>query len=114
VAGGTFLSDTLTKNADGSYSGELVVEVTHTNHHAAADKGKTVTYMLTDVRLTLAVSDVNKDGSVGIDDLVKGDRTHVIGRITTLRHNCGQTEFKATTTVRHVVFHDPKPPVSKP
>jgi hypothetical protein len=38
----------------------------------------------------------------------------VIGRITTLRHNCSQTEFKAMTTVRHVVFHDPKPPLSKP
>jgi len=112
VAEGTLVSDTLTKNADGSYSGELVVEVTHTNHHAA-DKGKTV-YTLTNARLTLAVSDVNKDGSVGTDDLVPGDRTHVIGRITTLRHNCSQTEFKATTTVRHVVFHDVKPPLSKP
>lgn len=65
------------------------------------------------MRLTLAVSDVNKDGSVGADDLVTGDRTHVIGRITTLHHNCSQTEFKATTTVGHVVFHDPKPPISK-
>ncbi|HEV3094864.1 MAG TPA: hypothetical protein VGY30_10165 [Solirubrobacteraceae bacterium] len=113
VAGGTLVSDSLTKNADGSYSGELVVEVTHTNHHAAADKGKKVTYTLTNAHLTLAVSDANKDGSVGIDDLVTGDRTHVIGRITTLRHNCSQTEFKATTTVRHVVFHDAKPPLSK-
>jgi hypothetical protein len=113
VASGKFVSDTLTKNADGSYSGVLVVEVVHTNHHAAADKGKTVTYTLTNARLTLAISDTNKDGSVGVDDLVTGDRTHVIGRITRLAHGCSQTGFTATTTVRHVVFHDAKPPVSK-
>jgi hypothetical protein len=110
VASGLFVSDTLTKNADGSYSGGLVVEVMHTNHHAAADKGKTVTYTLTDARLTLAVSDTNKDGSVGVDDLVAGDRTHVIGQITKLAHGCSQTGFTATTTVSHVVFHDVKGP----
>jgi hypothetical protein len=112
VASGLFVSDTLTKNADGSYSGGLVVEVVHTNRHAVSDKGKT-TYTLTDARLTLAISDTNKDGSVGVDDLVAGDRTHLIGRITTLARGCSQTGFTATTTVRHVVFHDAKPPVSK-
>jgi len=114
VAAGMLVSDTLTKNADGTYSGTLVVKVTHTNHHAAADNEKEVTYTLTNARLTFAVSDVNKDGSVGTDDLVAGDRTHLTGRITRLHHNCNQTEFKATTTIGHVVFHEPKPPVSKP
>jgi hypothetical protein len=113
VASGKLVSDTLTKNADGSYSGGLVVEVMHTNHHASSDLGKTVTYTLTNARLTLAVSDTNKDGRVGVDDLVAGDRTRLIGRITKLAHGCSQTGFTATTTVRHVVFHDAKPPVSK-
>ncbi len=107
VASGTLVSQTLTKNADGTYSGEVVVEVTHTNHHAAADKGKTVTYTVVNVHVTFGLADTNGDGSVGVDDLVKGDRTHLIGKITTLAKKCDQTEFKTTTTIRKIVFHAP-------
>jgi hypothetical protein len=107
VAGGTLVSQKLEKNADGTYSGELEVEVTHTNHHAAADKGKTVTYTLSKARVTFGLADTNSDGSVGLDDLAKGDRTHVIGKITALARKCAQGEFKATTTINHVVFHAP-------
>lgn len=106
VASGTLLSEKLEKNSDGTYSGELEVEVTHTNHHAAADKGK-VTYTLTKARVTFGLADTNKDGSVGLDDLTKGDRTHVIGKITALARKCAQGGFKATTTINHVVFHAP-------
>ncbi len=107
VASGTLVSQTLTKNTDGTYSGEVVVEVTHTNHHAVADKGKTVTYTVVNVHATFGLADTNSDGSVGIDDLMKGDRTHLIGKITTLAKKCDSTEFKATTTVRKIVFHAP-------
>src|SRR6185437_12002268 len=41
VASGTLVSQTLAKNADGTYSGEVTVEVKRTNHYAAGDKGKT-------------------------------------------------------------------------
>jgi hypothetical protein len=107
VASGTLVSQTLTKNADGTYSGEVVVEVTHTNHHAAADKGKTVSYTVEKVHVTFGLADTNSDGSVGVDDLAKGDRTHLNGKITTLAKKCDQTEFKATTTIRKIVFHAP-------
>lgn len=113
VASGTLASQTLTKNEDGTYSGELEVEVTHTNHHASADKGKTVKYTVSKVRLVLGVEDVNKDGSVGLDDVAKGDRVHVIGKITTLAKKCNQGEFKAETTVRQVVVNAPAPATSK-
>jgi hypothetical protein len=108
VASGTLVSQTLTKNADGTYSGEVVVEVAHTNHHASADKGKTITYNVTSIHVTFGLADTNKDGSVALDDLAKGDRVHVIGKITALRKGCSQTGFTATTTVRKIVFHGPK------
>jgi hypothetical protein len=107
VAGGTLVSQTLTKNSDGSYSGEVTVEVAHTNHHAVADKGKTVVYKVTNIKVTFGLSDTNNDGTVGLDDLAKGDRTHVNGKITALAKKCNQSEFTAATTIRRIVFHAP-------
>ncbi len=98
---------TLTKNTDGTYSGTLEVAVTHTNHHAAADKGKTVIYKVTSVHVTFGLADTNKDGTVGLDDLANGDRVRVIGKITTLAKKCSQTGFTAETTIRKIVFHAP-------
>jgi hypothetical protein len=109
VASGTLVSQALTKNEDGTYSGEVVVEVEKTNHHAAADKGKTVTYDVSKARLALGVEDVNKDGTVGLDDLAKGDRVHLIGKITALAKKCSQDEFKAETTIRKIVVNAPAP-----
>lgn len=110
VASGTLVSQTLTKNEDGTYSGELVVEVTHTNHHASADMGKTVTYKeLKNVHVTFGLRDTNNDGSVGLDDLAKGDRVHLIGKITALAKKCPSGEFTPTTTIRRIVFHAPIP-----
>lgn len=108
VASGTLgTKDTLEKNADGTYSGEVEVEVTHTNHHASADNGKTVVYSVKNVHVTFGLEDVNKDGSVGLDDLAKGDRVHVIGKITALAKKCDSSGFTATTTIRKLVFNAP-------
>jgi len=109
VASGTLVSQTLTKNEDGTYSGDVVVEVEKTNHHASTDKGKTVTYNVSKARLTLGVEDVNKDGTVGLDDLAKGDRVHLIGKITALAKKCNRDEFKAETTIRKIVVDRPAP-----
>jgi hypothetical protein len=106
VASGTLASQTLTKNADGSYSGELTVEVKRTNHHAKSDKG-TKTYKVENVDLTFGLADTNSDGSVGLDDLKAGDRVTVLGHISALAKKCSHTGFTATTTIRHVVFHAP-------
>jgi len=109
VASGTLVSQALTKNADGSYSGEVTVEVKHTNHHAKADKG-TKAYKLENVDVTFGLADTNSDGSVGLDDLKAGDRVRLLGRITVLAKKCNQTGFTPTTTIRHLVFHAPVAP----
>jgi hypothetical protein len=104
VASGTLVSQTLAKNADGSYSGEVTVKVTHTNHHARGDKDTTKTYKLENVRVTFGLPDTNNDGGVGLDDLKEGDPVRLIGKITTLAKKCDQSGFTAALTIRHIVF----------
>jgi len=108
VASGTLVSWTLTKDENANtYSGEVEVEVTRTNHHALADKGKTVKYTVSKAHVTFGLRDTNNDGTVGPDDLAKGDSVHLIGKITTLAKKCSQTGFTAETTIRRIVFHAP-------
>jgi len=107
VASGTLESQALTKNKDGTYSGTVTVKVTHTNHHAAADKGMTKEYKVENVRVTFGLADTNNDGSKGIDDLAKGDRVKVIGKIEALAKKCSHTGFEPKTILHHIVFHAP-------
>jgi hypothetical protein len=111
VASGTLVSQTLSKNADGSYSGDVTVEIKHTNHHAKSDKGTKV-YKVEKVDLTFGLADTNSDGSVGLDDLKAGDRVTLIGHITVLAKHCSHTGFTATTTIRKLVFNAPVTPGS--
>jgi len=104
VASGTLVSETLTANADGTYSGELTVEVKRTNHPGRADAGKTVTYKLTDGRVTLGPK-AEAGKPVSIEAVKAGDRTRVLGRITFLPRRCSQEGFTPTVTVKHVIFH---------
>jgi hypothetical protein len=106
VVSGTLASQTLTKNADGTYSGIVTVVIKHTNHHAAGDTG-TKPYTVTNVHVTFGLADTNNDGSVGLDDLKAGDQVKLTGKITTLAKKCDQTGFMATTTIRKIVFHAP-------
>jgi hypothetical protein len=112
VASGTLVKQTLTKNADGTYSGEVEVEVIRTNHHAAADRGKTIVYKVMNVHVTFGLTDTNSDGSVGLDDLAKGDRVHLNGKITALAKKCAQSGFTAETTIRRIIFHAPANPAN--
>jgi hypothetical protein len=107
VASGTLVSQTLSKNADGTYNGEVTVKVTHANHHASGALGTTKTYKVEDVHVTFGLADTNKDGSVGLDDLKEGDRVKLIGKITALAKKCPAGEFMPTTTIRKIVFHAP-------
>lgn len=107
VASGTLVSQTLVKNADGTYSGEVTVEVKGTNHHAAGDKGKTKGYPVENVRVTFGLADTNGNGSVGLDDLKAGDRVKLIGKITSLAKKCSHSGFTPTTTIRKIVFNAP-------
>jgi hypothetical protein len=111
VASGTLESWTLNENTDGTYSGEVEVKVTHTNHHAKGDNEKTTKYPVTKVHVTFGgIADTNKDGKITPADLAKGDRVKVIGKITSLSKKCSQTGFTATTTIRKIVFHPPATP----
>lgn len=112
IASGTLVSQTLSKNANGTYSGGVTVNVTRTNRHAANDEGMTKTYTLTDARVKLRVADIDQDGSVGLDDLVAGDRVKVIASITTLSKKCDQSNFTAQLTISKVIFHAPVTPGS--
>jgi hypothetical protein len=107
VASGTLVSQTLTKNADGTYTGDVTVNVTKTNRHARADKGTTKTYTVSNAHVSFGLADTNNDGSVGLDDLAANDRVKVIGKITTLAKKCDHSNFTAQTKIRKIVFHGP-------
>ena len=112
VVKGILVSQALTKNSDGTYSGTVNIDVTHTNHHASAEKGKTnAQYTLDHVKAKFIVNDVAPPtGTVDQNDLVAGDRVKLIGKITVLPKKCDQGGFTAVTTIRQVVFHNPATP----
>jgi hypothetical protein len=100
VASGKLVSSSLTKNADGTYSGTLKVHVTHTNHHARADKG-------TDREYTLDHAKVHFGHGVDPAAPAAGDRVHLSGKITELARKCDQTGFKPTVTIHKVGIKTP-------
>jgi hypothetical protein len=109
VAAGTLAKEaTLTKNADGTYSGEVTIKVKRFNHHAKVATETEKTYTLTNAHLVFAITDTNNDGSAGTDDLKVGDLVALIGKITTIAKKCDHSKFTPQVTIRQVVFHDPR------
>lgn len=105
---GTLEKDTLVKNADGTYSGEIALEaVKRTNHHAKGAKGP---FTVTSTHVSFRVADINSDGSVGLDDLAKGDTVKLIGKVTRLGKKCDSTGFTPTITIRRAIFSAPSTP----
>jgi hypothetical protein len=92
-ASGKLISFAATKNSDGTYSGMVTVHVTNTNHHAAADKGKDVTYTLVNAKVTF--------GS-GANPPAAGDKVTVIGKITAVGKKCTNQGDAGKLTVRKV------------
>jgi hypothetical protein len=112
VVRGTVVSQTLARNDDGTYSGDVVVQVTRANHHARAQSGdpQPHTYTLDHAKARFHVSDQQAaDGTVDQSDVVAGDRVELAGKVTKLHKRCDQTGFIAAVTIRRVVFHDPRP-----
>jgi len=120
VAAGTLVSQTLAldgaaasdaggrgRGAHPTYSGDVTIAVTRTNHWARGDKGTTKTYTLAHARVLLGLADTNNDGSVGLDDLAAGDRVQVIGKVTVLRRGCDQTGFTPKLTIQKLLVHAP-------
>lgn len=107
IVSGTLISQELTEDKEGgTYSGKLVLTVTHTNHHAATTE-KELTVTLEKAHLTLGVEDVNKDGKVNLEDVAAGDNVKLIGKITFLVKKCQNGEFKAETKIRKVIISAP-------
>jgi hypothetical protein len=112
VVRGTVVSQALTRNDDGSYSGDVVVQVRRANRHARGEAAQPQpkTYTLDHAKARFRVSDqAPADGTVDQTDVVAGDRVQLAGKVTKLRKRCDHTGFTATTTVRRAVFHDPRP-----
>jgi len=89
---------TLAKNADGTWSGTLVLDVTRTNHWARADKSKTVTYTFTNAKLTVKFD----NGTTGF---TAGERVKLIGHIAAEGRHCTSTGTAAAPEFRMVTVH---------
>lgn len=107
VASGVLVSNTLVLGTNGTYSGEVTVEVQHGNRHARGEEGTKKTYKVEGVVVKLVVPDLDKDGVIGVDDLAPGDRVHLIGHVTTLTKKCVVSGFTPQLTIRMIVFHGP-------
>jgi hypothetical protein len=114
VVGGVLVSQTLKQDEGAStYSGDVTLTVTRTNHHAGEEKPKpgekvNKTYPLEKVRVTFGLADTNKDGSVGLDDLAANDRVQLLGKVTKLAKKCDKTGFTPKKTYRHIIFNAPQ------
>jgi hypothetical protein len=97
VTSGTYVTSSLTKNADGTYSGSITVIVTRTNHHAKGVKHTQVVYTLTKAHVTFGHG-VTTPPAVG-------SKVQLIGKITALAKMCNQTGFTPKITIRKVVIH---------
>lgn len=101
IAAGTLVSDTLTKSEQGNtYSGEVTVEVSRTNHKAAGARGKTETYTVQAARVR---------GPIAVEALKPGDRAKLIGKITSVAPKCESSASTPTITITKLVFHAPHP-----
>lgn len=89
---------TLAANADGSWSGTLVLDVTQTNHWAKADKGTTVTYTFTNAKLT-----VRLDG--GATGFTAGERVTLLGKLATTSKHCTTQTPAPAPVFRAAVVH---------
>ena len=91
-ATGSLVKATLTKLADGRYSGTIEVNVTRANHKAATGDQ---TFTLTDAR-------VRFHKGVDATSPAAGSRVGLHGKITQLPHGCSTNGFTPAITVRNV------------
>jgi hypothetical protein len=111
VVRGTVVSHALAKNDDGTYSGDVVVQVKRTNRAARDEKAdpQPRTYTLDHAKARFSVSDQEPaNGTVDETDVTAGDRVQLAGKVTRLRKKCDQTGFTAETKIRRAKFQDPK------
>jgi hypothetical protein len=108
-ARGTLVTATITQTAgsatpkrgDDRYSGDVTVDVSKANHHAATGQQ---TYTLDNARVKFSDRDHNHVADVP----QAGDRVRIKGKITLLPKKCDASGFTSTITVRKVEFKPPK------
>jgi hypothetical protein len=93
-------ASTLAKNADGTWTGSLVVDVLRANHHAKQDKKTTVTYTFTNATLRVRLA----GGTTGF---AAGDRVQLLGKLAVVAKRCPALSPTATPVFRMVVVHPP-------
>lgn len=93
---------TLAQNADGTWSGTLVVDVTEANHWAKADKGTTVTYTFTNATLS-----VRFDGGTTV--FSAGERVRLLGALAAVGKRCTAPSPAPAPVFRAVVVHPSTP-----
>lgn len=89
---------TLARNSDGTWSGTLVVDVTHTNHWAKANSGTTVSYTFSNANLR-----VRFDG--GATGFTAGEPVKLIGKLATVAKTCTAHSPAVAPVFRAVVVH---------
>lgn len=101
-ATGTLVSEALTPDGKGRYSGTIEVDVARANHHAPTGDQ---TFALTGARVKF---------HHGVDPLTPapGSRVKLHGKITKLSKHCPSEGFTPTITVKKVDIWQPKPPKS--
>jgi hypothetical protein len=100
-ARGTLVSWSLTPNANGTYSGSLVVDVLHGNRHATGEVGSDTTYTVTDA--------VVRFGPHATVPPVAGSRIRVLGRALVTGRRCTGTGSPTTDSyaISHIEVHAP-------
>lgn len=102
-ASGTLVSSTLTEEANGRYSGMLVVDVTRANHRAPTGEQT----------FTLSGARVKFHGGVSPTAPPAGSRVKLHGKITKLANkHCSTTGFTPTITIKKVDIRPAAPPKS--
>jgi hypothetical protein len=94
VASGALVQWSATQNADGTYTGTIVVTVMKANHHAKSAEGTSVSYTLTDAKVSL-------NGSTTTP--VAGATVKLIGKINSIAKKCTSQTGAGIVTVRKVM-----------
>lgn len=102
-ARGTLVSSSLTEEANGRYSGTLVVDVTRANHRAPTGEQT----------FTLSGARVKFHGGVSPTAPPAGSRVKLHGKITAIHNkHCSTTGFTPTITIKKVDVAPAAPPKS--
>ncbi|MGH2843770.1 MAG: hypothetical protein ACRDKL_09325 [Solirubrobacteraceae bacterium] len=92
IASGALATWSATLNTDGTYSGQIGVDVKRANHHAAGSMGQQ-TFTLTEAKVRFGN---------GAMPAAPGERVKLIGKITQVAKKCSDQTGAGTVTVRRV------------